>query len=172
MTISLKKTLISVVFTALISTPAFANQTVDVSMTGVPCRDGAMGYSANDSKSMAIGFATGRKGTSTAPRAHCRIPIDTQRQAIQFATGQHGMSMKSGTGPCAGMEGVGTVTSLNGAAVTLQHKAMPAMDWPDMTMAFDASDPTLLSGLAIGDKVSFRLKAAGDHYVIDKIAKQ
>ena len=46
MTISLKKTLISVVFTALISTPAFANQTVDVSMTGVPCRDGAMGYSA------------------------------------------------------------------------------------------------------------------------------
>lgn len=172
MTISIKKTLISVVFTTLISTPAFANQSVNVSMKGMPCQNGAIAGSADDSKSMAIGFATGRKGTSTAARAHCRIPIDIQRQAIQFATGQHGMSMKAGTGPCAGMEGVGTVMSMNSGNITLLHKAMPAMDWPDMTMAFDASDPKLLSGLTVGDKVSFRLKVAGDHYVIDKIAKQ
>lgn len=172
MTISIKKALISVAFTVLISTPAFANQGAHKSMTSGDCRNGAMGNSTNDNRSMAIGFATGRKGTSNSPRPHCRIPIDIQRQAIQFATGQHGMSVKTGTGPCAGMEGVGTVTAINNGVVTLQHKAMPAMNWPEMTMAFKASDPMLLNEMAVGDTVGFRLKAAEDHYVIDRISKQ
>ncbi len=54
--------------------------------------------------------------------------------------------------------GTGTVTSVDPAAgsVTLDHHAIPEINWPEMVMTFKA-DPALLAGVKPGDKVSFEL---------------
>lgn len=166
--INSKKALVSFVFAALITAPALANAGTAATITGKPCQMGMNGAAPTDSRVLSIGFATGQRGVPVVRSKHCRVPIDVQQQAIKFATGQHGMSMKS-SGPCAEMDGMGVVTSVSDGKVTLQHEAVAGM--PAMAMTFDVSNPALLSGLAAGDSVRFHLKASGDHYVIDKVAK-
>ncbi len=41
-----------------------------------------------------------------------------------------------------------------------------------MTMAFHAEDPAILTGLQVGDHVSFELKSAAETGVVTAIAKQ
>jgi Cu(I)/Ag(I) efflux system protein CusF len=42
-------------------------------------------------------------------------------------------------------------------SLSLQHGPIPALNWPSMTMAFKA-DPALLTGVKVGQKVSFTVK--------------
>jgi Cu/Ag efflux protein CusF len=164
-----KMALVSALLAATVAAPAFASQTATGPMASMRCQGQMESADGSDNRAAAIGFATGQRGVQATRGSHCRVPIDIQRLAIQFATGQHGMSMKNLPG-CVGMEGEGVVTSVSGAAVTLQHEAVAGM--PAMVMAFDVMDQTLLGNLAAGDHVHFHLKASGDHYVIDQIAKQ
>jgi len=50
--------------------------------------------------------------------------------------------------------------------LTLDHEAIPAINWPAMKMGFKVADPSLLNGLTVGDKVDFELKADGEIYTI------
>lgn len=70
-------------------------------------------------------------------------------------------------------QGSGTVTAIDPAAgkITLEHGAIPAVDWPAMTMGFSAK-PDVLKGIAIGDKVDFNLTVTGNAGEVTAIKKQ
>lgn len=67
----------------------------------------------------------------------------------------------------------GTVTAIDKAAgkITLDHQAIPEVNWPAMTMTFDAR-PALLEGLAVGDKVAFDVNIAGSTGEVTAVTKQ
>ena len=70
-------------------------------------------------------------------------------------------------------KGSGTVTAVDAAAgkITLDHGAIPAVDWPAMTMGFSAK-PELLAGIAVGDKIDFDLTVTGSAGEITTIKKR
>jgi Cu(I)/Ag(I) efflux system membrane fusion protein len=66
------------------------------------------------------------------------------------------------------------VTMDTGAGkVTIAHGAMPAMNWPAMTMTFGLRDPAMLRGLKRGDRVAFAVgkQPQGGAYVIERIQR-
>ena len=69
-------------------------------------------------------------------------------------------------------KGTGTVTAIDAAAgkITLDHEAIPAVDWPAMKMGFSAK-PDVLKGIAVGDKVDFDLTATGSAGEVTAISK-
>lgn len=73
---------------------------------------------------------------------------------------------------CAAPEGVGVVTAMTNAEVTIRHEPIACLNWPAMTMSFATQSPALLQGIAVGDQVRFELQAARDGYVVDQIVKQ
>lgn len=70
-------------------------------------------------------------------------------------------------------KGVGTVTAIDAAAgkITLDHEAIPAVDWPAMKMGFSAK-PDLLNGIAVGEKVEFDLTVTGNAGEVTAIKKR
>lgn len=71
------------------------------------------------------------------------------------------------------VKSAGTVTAIDPASgkITLEHDAIPAVEWPAMTMGFK-SKPELLAGIAVGDKVDFDLTVSGNAGEITSIKKQ
>ena len=69
-------------------------------------------------------------------------------------------------------KGTGTVTAIDSASgkITLEHDAIPAVEWPAMTMGFSAK-PELLKGIAVGDKVGFDLTVTGNAAEVTSIKK-
>lgn len=45
--------------------------------------------------------------------------------------------------------------------VTIKHGPIPAVGWPAMTMTFQATPPTLLKGVNIGQIVDFGVRTSG-----------
>ncbi len=74
--------------------------------------------------------------------------------------------------PCAAHEGEGVITAISGNEITLRHEPIASMNWPAMTMTFQAQSPALLEGLGVGDHVRFRFQESGSAHVIDQIVKQ
>lgn len=70
--------------------------------------------------------------------------------------------------------GTGTVTAIDAAAgtISLDHGPITAIQWPAMSMQFQAEDRTILQGIAVGDQVSFELKSASESSVVTSVAKQ
>jgi len=70
-------------------------------------------------------------------------------------------------------KGSGTVTAIDVATgkITLDHGAIPAVEWPAMKMGFSAK-PELLKGLAVGDKVDFDVTVTGSAGEVTAIKKQ
>lgn len=68
---------------------------------------------------------------------------------------------------------MGTVTAIDPASgkITLEHDAIPAVEWPAMTMGFTAKSE-LLKGIAVGDKVDFDLTVTGNAGEVTAIRKQ
>ena len=73
-----------------------------------------------------------------------------------------GMAMDTDAGAKTG-SGVGEITAIDKTAgtLTIKHDAIPAVDWPAMTMAFKATPPALLDGLKVGEKIKFDVKVNG-----------
>jgi len=59
-------------------------------------------------------------------------------------------------------KGVGVVTEIDASQsqVTLKHEPIPSLGWPTMVMPFRVTPPSLLSGLKVGDKVTFDTREA------------
>lgn len=74
------------------------------------------------------------------------------------------------------IQGRGIVRAVDGArgAITLAHDALPAMNWPAMTMSFQVRDRSLLRGRKTGERVtfSFQRPPQGQTPVIDRIAPE
>lgn len=85
-----------------------------------------------------------------------------------------GMPMPAAPPAAAAITGVGKVAAVDAKAgtVKLDHDAIAALDWPAMSMTFTATDPAMLSGLAVGDAVTFEIKSAAESSVISKVEKQ
>ena len=63
------------------------------------------------------------------------------------------------------------VAKLAPGLVTLTHEAVPALQWPPMTMPFPLATPDLARGLKPGDKVRFTLRVQGDENLVTAIEK-
>jgi len=55
--------------------------------------------------------------------------------------------------------GMGVIKAIDAkqGMITLAHQPIKEMNWPAMTMAFRVSDPKLLTGRSVGEKVTFQL---------------
>jgi Cu(I)/Ag(I) efflux system protein CusF len=73
-----------------------------------------------------------------------------------------GMQMKQETkqAPVAKAEGTVKAVDTTKHTVTIAHAAVPALQWPAMTMAFNAITKQL-AGLKVGDQVAFEFRAEG-----------
>ena len=58
------------------------------------------------------------------------------------------------------------------AKVTIAHGEIKSLDMPAMTMAYRAKPPSLLEGLAVGDRVSFNPEKVDGQYVVTAIEKK
>jgi Cu/Ag efflux protein CusF len=70
-------------------------------------------------------------------------------------------------------KGTGTVTAVDAAAgtITLDHGAMPEVEWPAMTMAFSAKSE-LLTDIKVGDNVNFDVSITGNAGEITSIRRE
>jgi len=60
----------------------------------------------------------------------------------------------------------------NQAKVTIAHGEIKSLDMPAMTMAYRARPPSLLEGLAVGDRVQFSAEKVDGQYVVTAIEKK
>jgi len=73
-----------------------------------------------------------------------------------------GMQMKQETKQAPVAKAEGTIKAVDTAkhTVTIAHGAVPAVQWPAMTMAFTATTQQL-TGLKAGDQVAFEFRTEG-----------
>lgn len=66
---------------------------------------------------------------------------------------------------------VGVVKKVDAKAgtVTIDHEPVKSMSWPQMTMAFQVKDKTMLQKLGEGKKVEFEFEARGKDHVITSL---
>jgi Cu(I)/Ag(I) efflux system periplasmic protein CusF len=55
--------------------------------------------------------------------------------------------------------------------ITLKHGDIKHLDMPPMTMVFRVSDPNMLDGVAVGDKVRFAADKVGGNYTVTALSK-
>ena len=96
----------------------------------------------------------------------------------QMADGQ--MPMDDGDMPMMGSDSAmqtasaeGTVTAIDADAgtITVDHGAVPAIEWPAMTMGFEA-DEQLRQDVAVGDAISFEFATGEGGNTITSITKK
>ena len=66
----------------------------------------------------------------------------------------------------------GTVTAIDAEAgtITVDHGPVPAIEWPAMTMAFEA-DEQLRSEVSVGEGIAFEFRTGSEGNVITSITK-
>ncbi len=71
-------------------------------------------------------------------------------------------------------QGRGVVKKIEREAnrITLDHDAMPSLEWPRMTMVFSAAPGAIPKDLQIGDKVGFTLQMKGRAGTITAMEKR
>ena len=103
---------------------------------------------------------------------------DTAMADGQMADGQ--MPMDEGDMPMMGSdsamqtasaEGIVTAIDADAGTITVDHGAVPAIEWPAMTMAFDAEEQ-LRQDVAVGDRISFEFTTGEGGNTITSITKQ
>lgn len=93
--------------------------------------------------------------------------------AVTAATAGPAMDKMAMTAPAHTGTGEGKVVSMNATtgAISIEHGPIKQLGWPGMTMGFTAK-PELLKGIAVGDKVAFEIKGAGENYEVTSIHKE
>jgi Cu(I)/Ag(I) efflux system membrane fusion protein len=70
----------------------------------------------------------------------------------------------------------GIIAAVDGAngTVTISHEAIPAMNWPAMTMTFKLAQPSMARGLRKGLRVQFSVQteAQGGTFIVQRIAPE
>ncbi|WP_297838147.1 copper-binding protein [Pseudomonas sp.] len=86
--------------------------------------------------------------------------------------GMEGRQMKQETkqAPVANAEGTIKAIDTTKHTVTISHGAVPAVQWPPMTMAFSVTEGQL-TGLTAGDRVAFSFLLEGGRATIVSIKK-
>jgi Cu(I)/Ag(I) efflux system periplasmic protein CusF len=86
--------------------------------------------------------------------------------------GMEGMQMKqeANQAPVANADGTIKAIDTTKHTVTIAHGAVPAVQWPPMTMAFSVTEDQL-TGLKAGDRVAFSFRLEGGKATIVSIQK-
>ena len=86
--------------------------------------------------------------------------------------GMEGMEMKQETKQAPVATADGTIKAIDPTkhTVTIAHGAVPAVQWPPMTMAFSVTEDQM-KGLTTGDRVSFSFRLEGGKATIVSIRK-
>jgi Cu/Ag efflux protein CusF len=68
---------------------------------------------------------------------------------------------------------IGTVTAIDAEAgtVTIDHAAVPELEWPEMVMAFDATEE-VRGDVAVGDTVTFEFSTGEEGNTVTSITAQ
>lgn len=65
----------------------------------------------------------------------------------------------------------GEVIAIAGDEVTIAHGPVEAIGWPAMTMPFKAASRDMISGVSVGDQVSFSFTQDGGAYTLTSLSK-
>lgn len=65
----------------------------------------------------------------------------------------------------------GNVTVIAGDRITISHGPVAGLGWPAMTMTFTASEPAMLRGISVGDRVAFQFRRSGNDYPLTALNK-
>jgi len=86
--------------------------------------------------------------------------------------GMEGMKMEQETKQAPVATADGTIKAIDSTkhTVTISHGAVPAVQWPPMTMAFFVTEDQL-KGLTAGDHVSFSFRLEGGKATVVSIKK-
>lgn len=86
--------------------------------------------------------------------------------------GKEGMKMEQEVTKAPVANAEGTIKAMDTAkhTVTIAHGAVPAVQWPPMTMAFAVTQDQL-TGLNVGDRVTFSFRVEGGKATIVSIKK-
>jgi len=122
----------------------------------------------------AVAALTALAACSPKPTADSSSASAESPAAMAEMSGMAGMSDMSGMAMDAAAKtgkGVGEITSIDERAgtVTIKHEAIPEVSWPAMTMAFKANPSSLLTGLKVGEKVSFDVSVKGSDAEVTSI---
>ena len=126
-------------------------------------------------------FAALVSATFALATAACSQPATSTSTSTTTATTAPAAEAKMGDMPMTGtaqgigpIRSVGVVTQVDARAgtITFDHQAIPAVNWPAMTMQFHAENPSILHGIAVGDHVTFELKSASETGIITMVQKQ
>lgn len=103
------------------------------------------------------------------------MPMATQNMPMDENTSMDGKNMPMTQPGKVGQtaSGEGTVTAIDAEAgtITIDHGAIPAVEWPAMAMAFAADAPSRQK-VAVGDKVTFEFRKTDTGGEITSIAKR
>ena len=75
-------------------------------------------------------------------------------------------------GPAALIEGVGRVEQITAGQVTLSHEAIPALQWPAMTMSFRLTDPHLAHAVRPGEQVTFAFEQTANGPIVRRVQRR
>lgn len=67
--------------------------------------------------------------------------------------------------------GSGDITEIDGDRVTISHGPVESIEWPAMTMTFQAESSRMLQGLNVGDPVDFQFRQTGEDFVLTSITR-
>lgn len=67
--------------------------------------------------------------------------------------------------------GSGDITEIEGDRVTISHGPVESIDWPAMTMTFQAESSRMLQSLNVGDPVDFKFRQTGEDFVLTSITR-
>lgn len=113
--------------------------------------------------SLALGACNAREEAAEMPEASAETALG---ENMPMDAGDMPMTTSADAPKVARAEG--TVTAIDGAegTVTINHGAVPAVNWPAMTMAFEA-EKALRDQIAVGNAVTFefRTSEAGNEIV-------
>ena len=85
----------------------------------------------------------------------------------------HDMSAMSESGTAKTADAIGTVTAIDADAgtITVDHEPIAELGWPQMVMAFDASED-VRGDIAAGDAIEFTVEATENGNTITAMTKQ
>ena len=98
---------------------------------------------------------------------------DGQMADDQMSMDDGDMAMMGSDGAMQTASAEGTVTAIDADAgtITVDHGAVPEIEWPAMTMGFEA-DEQLRQDVAVGDTISFDFTTGEGGNTITSITKQ
>jgi len=166
----LKQDVLSIPLEALIRSSEGARVVVSLGKYGFQVRSVTTGIESGDRIEILSGLQVGENVITSG-----QFLIDSESN-LQVGLEHLESSQKStqqSPSQTQAIEARGIIRSINAKThiITLQHDAIPKLDWPAMTMDFLVVKTIPISEFKIGDTIEFFLKKENDQFVIIKMKK-